>query len=217
MGEVIARCTKTDREKRYATVAEVRPDVLRAIRLVKPPNEVEEANEEWLERVRGEDWTAQQATDFAAYILGDPHDRKALLDELRPKALVAIHGASPYAWQDVARELCKRAHDSFPFAFCDVLIQSLLNVYKLGGVATRSLAVHAAAELGASHHRWHVMHQLEGMAGPFIDEALARRIVIDGNLSDRTAQAKANLVSCAKEINSTPDAMYHPIIATWLR
>src|SRR5690606_38530116 len=117
----------------------------------------------------------------ANYLSTDPHDREALLDELRPDALLAIHEISPAAWQEIARHFCKRAHGgAFSYAFCDVVVQGLRGIYDVGGVAMRSLAVHAAAELGASHNRWYVMGQLRGMAGPSIDEALARRIVIDG-------------------------------------
>ena len=216
MGEIVARCTRIERNERYANVGEVRPDVLRAIREVTPPFDVEVADEAWLDRVRSGEWTTELAAAFAEYLQDDPHDRDALLDELRPKALQAIHGVSPDAWQDVARLFCKRAHGSFPFSYCDVVVQSLLAIYSLGGVAIRSLAIHAAAELGASHNRWHVMRQLDSMAGRGIEEALARRIVIDGKMSDSRIKARANLVRCAEGISTTPRLMYHPIVAAWL-
>jgi serine/threonine protein kinase len=216
MGEVIARCTKVNRDERYASIADVRPDVVRAIREVQPPVDVDIANPEWVERVRSEEWTTGQAQSFARYMRTDPDDWEALLDELRPKALIAIHGADADAWKTIAREYCRRACEGFSFNFCDVVAQGLSTIYDFGGVATRSLVVHAAAELGASHNRWYVMRQVRRMAGGDIDDALAKRIVIDGNMSDNSDRARKNLIHCAQRISSNPAAMYHSIISTWL-
>ncbi|MGE0083888.1 MAG: serine/threonine-protein kinase [Desulfococcaceae bacterium] len=216
MGDIIAKCTKTDCNGRYPSVAEVRVDLIRAMREVEPPEDVEFASSDWLERVRSDQWTQEQVSEFVEYLRSEPYDEDTLLDELRPAAIRSIHDADNGGWSDICWKYCRRAHASFLFDFCDVIVKGLQTFYELGGVAIRSLVVHATAELGSSHNRWHVMRQLCTMAGSKIDEALAQRIILDAKLSENEGRCRMNLNTCAIQINVTVQSMYHPRIAAWL-
>lgn len=218
MGPVISRCTKVDPDQRFATIADLRTDLLAAALSVTPSEEEEETgNEEWADQVREGRWDAANAVAFADYLKSEPPDAWAPLRQLRPSAIQAIHAASSRAWTDVAKNFCGYVKTgSFQFEFCDVLVGSLGAIYSLGGVAIRSMVVHTTAALGASHNRWFVMEHLRTMAGPNIEEVLADRIVMDGNLMDHPATAKANLEQCATRIGAQVATMYHPTIVRWI-
>jgi hypothetical protein len=99
------------------------------------------------------------------------------------------------------------AETGFDFAFCDVLAQRLMLIFKLGDMEIKSEAALASAELARSHNRWYVMERVLHMCGPSLDDTVAERICID----IKAFAAEYNFRRCADGVSRNYSA-FHPII-----
>jgi hypothetical protein len=68
---------------------------------------------------------------------------------------------------------------SFNFDYCDVLAGKMEKVFSRAQIDLKARVIRALMEMGISHNRWLVMRKFMQLAGPELDDSVARRFVLD--------------------------------------
>ncbi|HSC89389.1 MAG TPA: serine/threonine-protein kinase [Polyangiaceae bacterium] len=176
MGQIIAACTEPDVSLRYPTIKGIRHDLTLALATL--PDLSSLAAQDWIEVLGRHYFSEVEAEDFLHYLDGDAEE--GILSFLVPGHWQQLNQVAPHAFKAVALRYCDWASSgSFAWAFCDDLGNSLTQIFAHGSAAIRSRAVRAAARLGASHNRYHVMEILFRMIAVGLDAVTIDRLRID--------------------------------------
>jgi hypothetical protein len=217
IGGVIEKCTEVDAKKRFKSLTGLRAALFGV--LAEPPEpdgDTESSDEaaEWAKKLENiAAMSAAEITGLARFLRGlnRPFDGQAVFSALKEERLAALKDRDADAYTEIAMQVCEWAHGGFDFQYCDVVVGRLMLIYENGTVEMKARAALAAAELGASHNRWHVMGRVLAMCGPKIDDNLAQRIAIE----ILAGEMREQFTKCAAIIHREVSA-YHPRIASVL-
>jgi len=214
VGPVIERCTATNPNKRFKSVAALRSALLTVLSSPRALNASPTATD-WVEKLENlPNWDASTAFAFNRFMAREAtsDDQTAVCLALDEERLASIHEIDPDLWHTVAFVYCEWAQGSFDFSYCDVVAARLERIFALGSLECKAAVVLATAKLGESHNRWFVMECLFRMCGSVVGDRLAERIAIE----IIAEEAQDNFSRCAEGIGLTIDD-YHPRIAQVLR
>lgn len=209
VGMIIEKCTELNPKKRFKSVRALRGALLKILsepqKLTPSPSA-----KEWAENLRDlTDWNSQKLESFARFIKAtqEQSDLWVLCEALDEDILNGLYEIEPELWQIVALAYCEWAHGSFDFNYCDVIINRLEIIFKLGNLDSKSAAAIAGAILGYLHNRWFVMRRVIRMCGSNLEDLVAQRIAIE----IRVEEVHRNFIYCAtRSEHSISD--YHPQI-----
>ena len=101
----------------------------------------------------------------------------------------------------------------FGYEYCDLLVAKLEALFMIGSLDLKAVAVTAAAHLGRTYNRYHVMDRVVEMCRPSLEETIARRVGIEILAED----AATDFIRCAEVIGKDPLTAYHHAIASVVR
>jgi eukaryotic-like serine/threonine-protein kinase len=215
LGMVVEVCTNTDPNKRFKSVAGLRSALFGVLSAPPTANVDPEAKAIVVNLASPALLSAGDLTQIRHFVRGEREfdELWAVLTALDEEALSVIHGKDVDLWNEIADLYCKwtRGHH-FDFAYCDVIIGRLERIFELGSISQKAAAALSAAEVGASHNRWFVMHRLHAMCGAQLDPIVAQRIAIE----IRAEEAEQNFRLCAIAVDREPSDVYHLKIAAEL-
>lgn len=209
IGLIIEKCTETNPQKRFKSVAAVRGSLLSAMSetVAKPSPEATE----WVEELASiERWETEQIRKFRRYVQdADTHDLRPIFEAFDEEGFKSLAKLDIDEWEVVALAYCDWAFASgFNFEYCDVVISRLECIFEIGSLDCKAAAAISAAELGVSHNRWYVMRRLFAMCGNALDDNVAKRIVIE----IQVAEIENRFIASANGV-SYPLTDFHPLIA----
>jgi eukaryotic-like serine/threonine-protein kinase len=209
IGMIIEKCTEFNPKKRFKSVTALRGALLKI--LSEPQNLTPSpSSQEWAESLK--DWTVwdtQKLENFARFIRStkERSDLWVVFEALDEDILSEMFKLDPELWQIVALAYCEWAHNPFSFNYCDVIINRLEIIFKLGNLDSKSAAAIAGAVLGFSHNRWFVMGRVVRMCGSDLEDLVAQRIAIE----IRVEEMHREFINCANESRNKV-SNYHPQI-----
>lgn len=183
IGDVIAKCTKTNAKRRYKNVQELREalyDVLHSEDL-----KFESDEDSYFGKLLQDSETLsdEQWDELFAHI--DRQDAagkstRALLSAIRRTHVEGLLASAPELFHALGMEYAAfAAKHSFDFDFCDVIATIAQLFYDDGEIDLQANITLAMLELGTSHNRWFVERKFVSMAAPSISDELATRIVTE--------------------------------------
>jgi len=215
IGVVIEKCTEIRSDKRFQSVQSLRAALLSAL---SEPTDVTLSigTANWVEGVEDVgNWDRARAEKFVRFVftLDNDKERSAIFRAVTEETFEAINKLDGDFFKTVANKYCEWIEErEFDFDYCDVLIQRVETIFRLGDAETKANAALAAARLGRSHNRWFVMGRLVRMCGNSLDDAVARRIAIEV----KARAAEEDFIRCAAVIRHEVQD-YHPKIAAALK
>ncbi|MBS1098431.1 serine/threonine protein kinase [Gluconobacter sphaericus] len=213
IGEVIAKCTKTNPKRRYKNVQELREalyDVLHSADL-----KFESDEELYFGKLLQDNdaLTDEQWDELFAHI--DRQDAagkstQALMSAIRRPHVEGLLLSAPELFHALGMEYAKFASKySFDFDFCDLIATIAQLFYDNGEIDLQANIMLAMLGLGTSHNRWFVERKFVSMAAPSISDELAQRIVTEIEVQE--FDIKRQLRRLRKSITIEKDAL-HPKI-----
>jgi eukaryotic-like serine/threonine-protein kinase len=197
IGMIIEKCTEFNPKKRFKSVTALRGALLKI--LSEPQNLMPSPNsQEWAESLQDLTvWDNQKLEKFARFIrlTEEKSDLLVIFKALDEDILNVLFNLDPELWQIVALAYCEWAHGVFIFNYCDVIINRLEIIFKLGNLDCKSSAAIAGAVLGFSHNRWFVMSRVVRMCGSNLEDLVAQRIAIE----IRVEEMRHEFIICATE------------------
>lgn len=210
MGDIIEKCTETSPAKRFQSIKALRGALLTVLD-TSPQIAVSKAAAEWIDALATPtDLDVTVVGQFVRYLVkeADRADKYAVLRVLGRDVLERIRDVDTDLFKTVCLVYCEWAETSaFGWEFCDTVIVQLEGMFAMGDLETKAAAILAAAELGRSHNRWHVMGRVVDLCGPNMDDLVARRVAIE----IRAREVANNFARCAEGI-SRQTHEYHPRI-----
>jgi serine/threonine protein kinase len=213
IGEVIAKCTKTNPRRRYKNVQELREalyDVLHSGDL-----KFESDEDTYFGKLLQDNETLsdEQWDELFAHIdrqEASGKSTRALLSAIRRTHVEALLSSAPELFHALGMEYARFASTySFDFDFCDVIATIAQLFYDYGEIDLQANIALAMLELGTSHNRWFVERKFVSMAAPSISDELAQRIVIEVEVQE--FDIKRRLRRLRDSITIEDDAL-HPDI-----
>jgi eukaryotic-like serine/threonine-protein kinase len=201
---IIEKCTEIDFRKRFRSVSALRSALLTALSSPSAALPSTPTGDSWIEALAHiNTWHLDKLQSFASYVNSriSGEEMSQVLTELDEDMMPQMHDIDEELWRRIALVYCEWAEGAFAFAYCDLLVQRLQCIYKLGPIECSAKAAVAAACLGASHNRWFVMRKVVDMCREGIDAALAERIAIEILADDRQQDFR----KCVTQINRTVD------------
>ena len=216
IGHVIEVCTDKNQSKRFKSIESLR-DVLLTLIAGSSPSKTTATADQWVAEFASPETLDINKIDAVLHFLSNSstfEEQDAVYRAVDESVVLAFEKVDPQALLELIYGFCTWINRStFDFAYCDVLIQRLLNLFNASNdVAGKSSIIMAAAHLGSTHNRWFVMRQVVELCGPQMDENLAKRVAIEV----RAQVKKLEFISCIKQTNLSSDK-YHPVILTALR
>lgn len=214
IGEVIAKCTKTNPRRRYKNVQELREalyDVLHSGDLNFESDEDSYFGKllQENETLSDEQWDELFAHVDRQETLGT--STKALLSAIRRTHVENLLATAPELFHALGMDYAAFASKySFDFDFCDVVATIAQLFYNYGEIDLQANIALAMLELGTSHNRWFVERKFLSMAAPSISDELVQRIIIEIEVQD--FDIKRRLRHLKNSITVEDDAL-HPKIA----
>jgi serine/threonine protein kinase len=210
VGAIIERCTEQKANRRFVSIAALRSAILSV--LSTPPELMPSSSaRDWVESLNNNSITTPEQFENLIRFLrteAEHDDLYATFCALDDNSLNQLHDLDESCWKLMTSDYCQWiAETGFDFAFCDVLAQRLMLIFKLGDMEIKSEAALASAELARSHNRWYVMERVLHMCGPSLDDTVAERICID----IKAFAAEYNFRRCADGVSRNYSA-FHPII-----
>lgn len=216
IGMIIEKCTEPSPSARFKTVDTLR-QALFAI-LAPAPLEASSPEARTLAAMV-KDIPALPDADFEQlrkFIREISHvdDGAPLFDALNANTLRALQARDVTTFEDLGRKLCEWAKQGdFGYEYCDMLVAKLEVLFVIGSLDLKAVAIAAAAHLGRTYNRYHVMDRVAEMCPPSLDETIARRVSIEILAED----AAVDFIRCAEVIGKDPLKTYHHAIATVLK
>lgn len=211
IGGVIEKCTELKPERRFKSVKTLRGTLL-SLLATSPQVHASAKATEWASELPTiASWDQEKAESFVRYLTNDAQasDKFVLLRDFSEAQFEIFRGKFEELWKYLVLQYCEWVDSSsFEFSFCDVLVRRLGYIFEHGDLESKAASALTAAELGASHNRYAVMHYLVRMCGSSIDESAAQRIAVE----IRAADAQANFLRCVEGIAKSVND-YHPRIA----
>jgi serine/threonine protein kinase len=183
IGDIIARCTKSNPRRRYKSIAELREalyDLFDTTEIVFQSD----AEKHVIELLAANDTlTNEQWDGFLACI-----DRlnaacgslKNLLSSIRIVHINDLLQNAPDLFSALGSDYAAlMMNESFDFEFCDVIGAIAQVFYDNGDLGLQAEIALGALELGATHNRWSVERRFVSMASPKINAELADRILVE--------------------------------------
>ena len=209
IGFIIQKCTKKNPRLRFKSIRQLRSTLLTALESVG--KEINNDEAEWIEKLdKYLEWDEEQLEQFC-FGVEKLDSKRAVFIKLDKDRFEQFYEVDSFLWSELVVSYLEWINDTnFTFDFCDVLIGRILKIYEISNsVDIKCKCVLAAAELGASHNRWYVMHRVIKMADAKIDDNLAQRIFIELQIDE---QIKTQFKLCINQISMSPQQC-HPIIA----
>ena len=213
IGVVIEKCTDADPGKRFKSVASLRGALLAVLSQPSEQKASEEA-ENWAQDLGMiEEWNTEKVYRLDRFLQESRSEEElwAVYSALDEDAMTYIQAIDSSRWEGIADKYCSWARGPFSFAYCDVVVRRLENVFALGPICIKAAAALAMAELGASHNRWFVMERLFKVCGHDLDDRTAHRIAIEIDAED----AEYSFQRCAEAVSRSVHD-YHARIAAVL-
>ncbi|MCJ8288358.1 MAG: protein kinase [Crocinitomicaceae bacterium] len=209
IGFIINKCTKRNPRQRFRSIPKLRSMLLTALESYGKQIQNDEA--EWIAKLESYlEWDEEQLEQFI-FGVEKLESKRAVFMKMDKDRFQHFFDIDSYLWVDLITLYLDWINESeFLYDFCDVLIGRIRKVYDIAEtVDVKADCVLAAAELGASHNRWYVMHRVIKMAEHNIDDNLAQRICIELKMDEKL---KEQFNVCIDQISLTPDRC-HPLIA----
>lgn len=212
IGDVIAKCTKTNPRRRYKNVQELREalyDVLKS-----DINFQSDEEKYFVELIQDNTQLSdEQWDDLFAYIDRTSTSRQSvrnILSAIRRDHVEILFDSAPELFHALGMEYADFAERySFDFDFCDVVATVAQSFYDNGEIDLKASIAIAILELGVSHNRWFVERKFVGMVSSSISDELAERILIEAEV--KGFKLKAKLKSLKGCIRVTEGSL-HPLI-----
>lgn len=213
IGEVIAKCTKTNPRRRYKSVQDLREalyDVLHSDDLTFESD----ADSHYGKLLQdNEVLTDEQWDEIFAHIDRQEaagKSTRSLLSAIRRTHVEALLNSAPELFHALGMDYANFASKhAFDFDFCDVIAGIAEIFYKDGEIDLQANIALAMLELGTSHNRWFVERKFVAMASPAISEELAQRIVTE--IEVQNIDIKRKLRRLKDSITVEEDALHSAI------
>ncbi len=213
IGEVIAKCTKTNPRRRYKNVQELREALYDVLHSDDLNFESDEDSHFGKLLQDNETLSDEQWDELFAHIDRQDASRKstkALLSAIRRTHVEGLLTSAPELFHALGMEYAKFASNySFDFDFCDLIATIAQLFYDDGEIDLQANIALAMLKLGTSHNRWFVERKFVAMAAPSISDELAQRIVTEIEVQE--FDIKRRLRHLRNSITVEKDAL-HPRI-----
>ncbi|WP_088182220.1 serine/threonine protein kinase [Sphingobium sp. Z007] len=213
IGEVIAKCTKTNPRRRYKNVQELREVLYDVLHSDDLKFESDEDSHYGKLLKDNEKLSDDQWDELFAHIDRQLDSRKStqsLISAIRTTHVEGLLNSAPDLFHALGMEYSDFASKySFNFDFCDVIATISQIFYDNGEIDLQANTALAMLELGTSHNRWFVERKFIAMASPDISDELAQRIVTE--IAVRDLDIKRSLRNLRNSITVEDDAL-HPKI-----
>lgn len=213
IGEVIAKCTKTNPRRRYKNVQELREALYDVLQSDDLKFESDEDTHFGKLLQDNETLSDEQWDELFAHIdrqQSSWKSTKALLSAIRRTHVEGLLTSAPELFHALGMEYAEFASKhSFDFDFCDLIATIAQLFYDDGEIDLQANIALAMLELGTSHNRWFVERKFVSMAAPSISDELAQRIVTEIEVQE--FDIKRRLRHLRNSITVEKDAL-HPKI-----
>lgn len=214
IGEIIAKCTKTNPRRRYKNISELREalyEVLRADTL----EFVSDEDQAFVNLLHENDSLTDEQWDalfsHLDRISASDQSTKAVLSALRRVHIQTLFETAPELFHALGNDYARFSEEySFDFDFCDVVANVAQIFYDNGEIDLKANITLAMLKMGTSHNRWLVERKFIKMAAPDISEELAARIAIEVEVRDIDFH---QMFEHLKDSISVSDSAIHPRLA----
>lgn len=215
IGEVIAKCTKTNPRRRYKNVQELREALYEVLRSEDLNFESEEDQFYINILSENDELTDEQWDQLFSYLdrlAANNQSNKPILSAIRRPHVEGLLESAPELFHALGNDYARFAEDhGFDFDFCDVIASIAQIFYDNGEIDLKANVALALLELGASHNRWFVERKFIRMVGPDISQELADRIAVEVEVRGIPFQQKFGHV---KHSIGATDESIHPTLAS---
>ena len=213
ISRVVERCTKRLPARRYSTVTDLREDLFKVlddkelvftsnqekviVELLSDKSELE--HDEW-DKV----FTQLDENDYKSV------SNANILRSINEHHIANLAENSPELIASLVVYFCDYVQSHhFDFDYCDVLATRGKTLFSLADLASRATLALAMLELGVSHNRWYVEWRFVEMAGVDMPDELARRIVLEIELSEFNF---SHYIQKLKNSIGVSDERLHPLL-----
>lgn len=214
IGEVIAKCTKTNPRRRFKNVQELREALYEVLRSDDLSFESEEEQFYVSMLSENDELTDGQWDQFFSYLdrlSANNQSNKNVLSAIRRPHVESLLESAPELFHALGSDYARFAEEfSFDFDFCDVVAAIAQVFYDHGEIDLKANIALALLELGVSHNRWFVERKFVRMAGPDISQELADRIAVEVEVRAIPFEAKFDHVK--RSIGASNESI-HPTLA----
>lgn len=193
IGEVIARCTKANPARRFASIAALRDALYMALNagafVFQSSSEAAAS-----QLLTGKSELSDTEWDYICGVLDDNEARgisnKNIFRALTAEHLASLHVLAPEVLKAVGTSYALHAmHEAFDFDYCDVLAGKLETLFELGDVEMKSFALLALLRLGVGHNRWFVEWKFFRLAGHDCDIHVIGRLITEAAIQGLNMEA----------------------------
>lgn len=210
-GALLRNCTRSNVKKRFKSVAAVR-DVLASIDIELPPASDQAAVDliEALDEGDLNSSTVEALADFCEDNL-ETADGALIFRRLSIENIEHIFELNEFEGSQIGANFASWVADNdFNFEYCDVLAGRIERFFELGDLGVKADCLMALLQMGVRHNRWYVEERFKHLAGPEMDETLAKRFAVELRAEgDDICEVVAHY---ERSIGTTRDLL-HPIIA----
>jgi serine/threonine protein kinase len=184
IGQVITTCTKKLPARRFASVNELRDAVFQALE-GHEYEFVSGEEEEVVSLLKKEDELTEDQWDQIVIYIEDNAENPCrnlggVFRYLSAQHLDELADSAPQIFASVGHIFAEYVEQcSFNFDYCDVLAGKMEKVFSRAQIDLKARVIRALMEMGISHNRWLVMRKFMQLAGPELDDSVARRFVLD--------------------------------------
>ncbi len=189
VGSVASKCTKKLAARRYASIAEVRSALYDALQNETPifgSNDESDA----LNLLRSERNLTENEWDSVFYVLeriseSNPQAYHIILQAVTKEHINILANEAPdllAAFSNYYTEYIDDRRGDFGFDYCDVIADKLTWLFEVGDISVRARVLQVMLGLGVSHNRWLVERRFMLLASSSLDDATARRFLLDVNV-----------------------------------
>lgn len=215
VGVVIEKCTELDPTKRFKSISAVRSMLFSILAQPFVQTAGIEATE-WVSHfgdIYG--WDEVRKYNFVKFLKADgkPEDIWVVFTALDEAKLQEFWNLDSAYSTTIFLAYCDWvSKHMFNFQYCDVLVGRLETIYNFPSMDCKVAAILAIAELGYSHNRWYVMHELMRICGQSMEEQIAKRIAVEVEVEE----IEHKLAESARVIKHPVDN-FHPKIVDVLK